>query len=137
MSAVALVIPRHFLLSCTISSSGDGENKGRYFCWLLFQHNSQVLLCLESLSHLCFDKESCQLSLLGMGLVPKRSVVTCPTAAGDWGMKSGNSALPITDNTIPSTVGKFLHRILPSPHALHLRSSPHSSLKIKMSISSS
>ena len=78
-----------------------------------FQQNSQVPLCLGSLSFLCFNIEP----LLGVGLGPRRSVVTCPTPAADGGMKS-SSGLPVTDNTVLSAAGKFPAPILPPLHAL-------------------
>lgn len=51
-------------------------------------------------------------------------------------MNGGNSALSITDNTLPSKAGTVPALILLPSHGLCPGASPHSSLQIKMYISS-
>lgn len=51
-------------------------------------------------------------------------------------MNGGNSALSITDNTLPSKAGTVPAPILLPSHGLCPGASPHSSLQIKMYISS-
>lgn len=82
-----------------MKEDSSGTAKIGYF----FPHNSQVLLCLEGFSFLCLTKSSInypcleQVWVLGGGWSPGP-----PTPAEDWGMKSRNSALAVTDSAVPT-----------------------------------